>query len=725
MITFKIHLKMTALEDLHIGNGISHLGEYDSGHAVDSKGVPCVPHSTLMGMIREGCRKVMQEINKTEYKEYFEELFKFSKGESLLLEPLSLKAPDDILKNPFIVHPSTAVKLCGTAVPHSLRSIQCVRRGAIFEGDIYGNVTKEEVFKYLKDGIRRIRYIGGDRNRGLGKIFFEIIETKIRLSHLQEADKQFISSEDKPSFLMLRFKLKDIVTIGNQAAANNIQFTRDYIRSENILGAWRHVLRTYILPQMSCFKESFKIIDDYNDSPIFSNLYPLPEIDNLAEQFKKMSPFSIIPFPISLTLPKSSDLKHLSRPSDLNEFPCWFSPYSSNSKDLKKMHARDRLSSKQDSVEKSEVILKYKTGDGFLWHKEKDDFEIVKNPLIRNLRNKVEENFGNVKDDSLFVEESLCEGTNFLGWIYFYNDRQRKMFEDLFRCWLPKEFLPSCLPLGIGRGRKAIFIEQKVVHSGSSYFKDNLLTVQTQQPSQDTQLNLLFLSDAIFLDETGQSISSLTPEALKDYLQIKDNNSYIRIIQRYENSYFYASMHSNGGFFTPAWNLIEKGSAYKIEFKNPGNNPVYKALLERFNKGIGIGENLKNGYGMFALNHPINEMWNPKPEHSTGREKYLPPIPNVDSEREKHQRTAENFYEKCLINLGCSKSKLSSFLTFVENNSKEKVKEAIEQLKRIDKSTEVFWKNSIKELERHFNQYDKEQLAVSIRFWLFKNKDKK
>ena len=100
----------------------------------------------------------------------------------------------------------------GCAKKYSLRSIQCVKKGANFKGNIYGCVSDKKILQFLREGIKRIKRIGGNRNRGLGKISFECKNVEEQLIPYENTQKTFIGFDkledncDSNYLILLFFK---------------------------------------------------------------------------------------------------------------------------------------------------------------------------------------------------------------------------------------------------------------------------------------------------------------------------------------------------------------------------------------------------------------------------------------------------------------------------------------------------------------------------------------
>ncbi|MBF0240061.1 MAG: hypothetical protein HQM12_20355 [SAR324 cluster bacterium] len=724
MIPFHWKLTMTCLEDLHVGNGLSHLGEYDSGHAVAKDGTPWIPHTTLMGMIREGCRKVEAEC--TIDPAFRQELFEFSTGDSLLLEPLRMILRPD----PFVLQAFTAVTLEGVAKEHSLRMVQCVRRGTQFQGSLYGQVSRPEILEFLEQGILRIKRIGGQRNRGFGKVEWKIDQHSVPELRIPACKPSEPDAEG--GTLWILYKLQDTVSIGNRAQANNLQFSQDYIRSENVLGAWRHLLRTVFLPLAGSEVSSLNLLDE-DSGLVLSSLYPFPS----SKEFPKSNPLSVIPFPKSLQLPKASSRVQFTGTQDKMYLPHWFNT-NPDAADLKTLRACDQFSPREleredETTPKDETRPKYKKESGFLLHKGEQDFTWIKPSKTRVLRNRVNEKTGNVQENSLFVEEGLQEDSWFVGSIYFPNQGLRQCFEQLFAPWLPQEDTSAQLPLGIGRGRKIMRAWK------TRWFPANETREQVQNlaiaGTAPLSLKLLFLADALFLDSKGQG-SALTESLLAEYLGVPE--ACIKISHKAESLYEYMPMHSNGGFFMPAQRLIAKGSAYHLTFSEAD---AYKMFYDKLQNlafsGSGLGEWTSSGYGRFVLNHPVHQLYDGSKVQDTSQGSWVlaDSLFQTDTQ-EARFRQAKALYETYrLSKLSDSSgiSQLSGLLAVLE--SKPSVADRVKIFERLQahsiKVTDKLWKKTVQHEGNtiplwHFlkDHLSSELLLEVLRYWISRDKTK-
>lgn len=726
-IPFVLTVTMNCLEDTHIGNGIAKLGEYNSGQATDAGGKPWVPSDTFKGMVREGCRKVKEETHffsdDAAYREkevFCKELFEFSKGESLIIQPLR---PSENAPIEMVVHDFTSVER-GKSKDHALYSLQCVPQGTQFEGKIYGTVSKRTMIDFLKQGIQRIKEIGGSRNRGMGKVIFRVVEEKLVANPAHQK-----TSSSEPLFCLLKVKLEDSITIRDRGQANNLLFSRDHIRGDNLVGAWRHVLRTHLL----CNGKDSTLLD-LIDNPkiIFSNLYPYPENTLLQD----LAVGSVIPTPLSLEIPKRSALKALHPPDSA----------------LESLKAQDKFA-KEESLSDEEEQPKYKKAEAFLCQ-QGDHWAHLKPSQARRVRNKVTPETGNVEKDSLFVEDCLREDSHWFGWIRFEHVDDWQNFQNTFAPWLPDAAQNTIYPLGIGRGRKAMRIVETHLWTGRS--QSSLQKIKV--PSTPSKVTLTLLSDMILHDASGQSLTRLNADVLVEYVWGQSEqegpppSGELQQLRNIEQSGTHTAMHSNGGFYLTPQNLLCKGSAYQLEFRDPQSDAaqqIWKNLWKHSIQGAGLGENRHAGYGQFALDHPVHNVYTSYSSASNHKPSLeIDNIPRVQTNKEHWLKKAQEYFkDKDLtdytIRLRDHGSQFNTLISFVETSTVDSIEAAIDNLKkRCEQKEDLCWgcvpkddaPRTIDHVERFFKKLEKDPsssefkgdapkaLGLFLRNWLWQTK---
>jgi CRISPR/Cas system CSM-associated protein Csm3 (group 7 of RAMP superfamily) len=189
-----ITYKITFHSEWHCGSGLTSGSDLDALVVKDADGFPFVPGKTLKGLIKEAAVEMLQlKDEKPEKSDFIKGLFGYfdekpaneskihTKG-TAFFGNAALSA--DLLKEAneaglvdylFRDVASTAIGDNGIAKEHSLRKMQtvipCELVGTIFDID-------EQYEADLKKCLKYIKRLGQNRNRGLGRCTFEVLEPK-------------------------------------------------------------------------------------------------------------------------------------------------------------------------------------------------------------------------------------------------------------------------------------------------------------------------------------------------------------------------------------------------------------------------------------------------------------------------------------------------------------------------------------------------------------------
>lgn len=728
MKAFRLDLRLTCFEDLHIGSGLSELGVQDAGCAVDPNGKPWVPHTTLMGLMREGCRKVIEDRRSfgedvAALAAAFDRLFTYANGDSLLVEPLRFSSgPTD----PWITHAFTAVDFEGRVKDHTLRTWQCVRRDCRFEGQIFGTATADVDLDLLKQGLQRIRRWGGGRNRGMGLAKLQVETTELA-RQVQRASPPWANQATGPGFLLWKIRLDDLTSVAKGATAGNIQFGRDYIRGENVWGAWRHFLRTRLRDHAKAH-----LLDESTGEPsiIFSNLLPIPKTQTLQD----LSPHAVIPAPRSLKQPSAADLRAKTASAHILNLPPWV-PAWPKPATLKEGGARDGLagsSSVVDSIDQGDRPKMKKVSGYVLQHG--NSLSRVASPLVRNLRNAVDPASGNVRANQLFTEDSLPAGSTFFGWAYFADADRLRDFLDLFAAWLP-EGEAEGEPIGLGRGRKCARIAEVQWWSRP-------VDADASGAVPDT-FNLMLLSDTIAINPSnGLAVSRLNKDQLG--LLWPELDGMAAFIQNEQDSEPRHRMHGSGGFFTEPEPVLLAGTVYRCRFLDVTTDrrqAAWQKLRQRAARLVPVGDNTALGYGQWTLDHPVHGLTgeNADSDRSWMAPQYEGLPADHLAERERLLRAAKQDYTEMAMAFSLDKiarTKLSSLLAAAEIASDEadwsRLWDTLDH--HASKSMETLWnRRSVnipgdpflnEWLRAHYGTWtEKDRFVLFLRFWLQELKD--
>jgi CRISPR/Cas system CSM-associated protein Csm3 (group 7 of RAMP superfamily) len=183
-----IKYTITLLSDWHTGSGLTSGADADAVVIKDDKQLPYIPGKTLKGLFSEALEEMLplqsSKINENRLKALFGYEIKDDKGNvietvegSAFFKNAELsKADKDSITpemTPFLYKriASTQIEENGVAKGKSLRNIEvCIP--LTLEGEIQRvQKTDEEIFKLA---FQWIRYLGLNRNRGLGRCKIEL-----------------------------------------------------------------------------------------------------------------------------------------------------------------------------------------------------------------------------------------------------------------------------------------------------------------------------------------------------------------------------------------------------------------------------------------------------------------------------------------------------------------------------------------------------------------------
>lgn len=184
----RIKYKITFLCDWHAGSGLSSGADADAVVIKDDHNLPFLPGKTIKGLLKDVFKDFAEvqpdllhkEFIRNNFGEYIDAEKKSHTG-GLFFSNVELNQNEKAMvskeTSQFFYRnlAATAITENGVAENSSLRNIQvCIP--VVLNGHIDGVNPKdihhfETAFKYL-------RHIGSNRNRGLGRCFFEIIKNE-------------------------------------------------------------------------------------------------------------------------------------------------------------------------------------------------------------------------------------------------------------------------------------------------------------------------------------------------------------------------------------------------------------------------------------------------------------------------------------------------------------------------------------------------------------------
>ncbi|HLO88057.1 MAG TPA: RAMP superfamily CRISPR-associated protein [Nostocaceae cyanobacterium] len=192
-------IKITLLNDWHIGSGAGVPGDIDSLVQKDQNGLPYIPAKTLTGILRDSCELVAFGLDNGAEDGLWQQWVDYLFGEQPSLAKLPIeKAPIPAalsiraayFSEPFVaalnskpnvknaitfIKPGISIDpVSGCAKEDFLRFEEVVRGGAVLEAkcelSLLGNKKqKEAAYALLASGAKLVERLGGKRRRGTGK----------------------------------------------------------------------------------------------------------------------------------------------------------------------------------------------------------------------------------------------------------------------------------------------------------------------------------------------------------------------------------------------------------------------------------------------------------------------------------------------------------------------------------------------------------------------------
>lgn len=190
----EIIYKIKFHSEWHCGSGLSSGSDLDALVVKDAEGFPFIPGKTIKGLLKEAAEEILKIQAKSSINEPFiTELFGYFDDEkveksiihtkgtaffsnAVLSADLRKEAKEtDLIQYFFRDVASTAIGDNGIAKKHSLRRMETV-----IPCELVASISGIDE-KYVADLSKCLKYIkrlGQNRNRGLGRCTFEIVEIK-------------------------------------------------------------------------------------------------------------------------------------------------------------------------------------------------------------------------------------------------------------------------------------------------------------------------------------------------------------------------------------------------------------------------------------------------------------------------------------------------------------------------------------------------------------------
>jgi len=177
-----IHYTLKFYSDWHCGSGLASGADVDELVVKDGQGIPFVPGKTLKGLVKEAVELIceLRGISKGGVDKAFGKPCD-NKGEAFFtnaeLPELERKAIISNNQQEFLFRKltSTAVGEGGIALDSSLRAME-VTVPCELEGDILN--IPDDIVGLVSEGLKLVKRLGLDRNRGLGRCGFSVSNKK-------------------------------------------------------------------------------------------------------------------------------------------------------------------------------------------------------------------------------------------------------------------------------------------------------------------------------------------------------------------------------------------------------------------------------------------------------------------------------------------------------------------------------------------------------------------
>ena len=182
-----INYKITMLSDWHVGSGLDAGAVADNVVLKDENNLPFIPGKTIKGLLKDSANEIstvghadekligdifggIKEDNSTfSGNAYFENAY------------LKEEEAKDIVANEltgylYRTFASTKIEENGVAKKNSLRTIEVTLPVTLYGKIILNEKLNDKAVELLNNAMKWTRYLGVNRNRGLGRCKFEIIE---------------------------------------------------------------------------------------------------------------------------------------------------------------------------------------------------------------------------------------------------------------------------------------------------------------------------------------------------------------------------------------------------------------------------------------------------------------------------------------------------------------------------------------------------------------------
>ncbi|MCS7306403.1 MAG: hypothetical protein NZ602_15005 [Thermoguttaceae bacterium] len=651
MSEWRITFRCRLLEDMHAGSGLGFRGLVDDRHARDAKGRPVLADNALSGLLRD----IAEELRDLEHPQATPERILRLFGQegaggrsALVARSLRFEWPRESQSNQEASHAANRpmfLAVTRTArqvysrrpMEQTLRTIELSAAGLEAAGEIrlVGDTEDKE---FLLLCLRRLRAIGGEKSRGTGQIQLH----QINATEAPTLKEPELPREGPGPFrLRLLLRLLEPVCLPKTGFPGNLIQTETYIPGSALRGAF--------LTAISQLGGSADEVGRLAAPEVrFSNGYFVPDWllqRNEQAMVNNLKQLQSLPMPLT-----AQEAKATERTTDPKAGPWWAQKAKTTSSEAREIWLanpdtqRDLLL--EEHPPQGAKFKRIKTED-YLVGSGEGPWYRVRPAVMTLMRNRVPvarvgRSFDSRRptataDDlprtgDLYSIEALAEDQLFLAEIVFDSHRTAQTF-----CQLAKSFLggPDSEAsirswLRLGRGGSPVQVESyawlepgdpAACQESSQAPQAN---PQQNSPQQTATFTLTLLSDLIARAPDLTFYTCLHGAVVAQLAGLDESQlSAVRIdteVSRWDTRVVYG-FNTASGTRRAAALAIQRGSAFRIEGPQDQLQILFKSLSNMESAGRGLGERQEEGFGRFALNHPVHR-WPrsetlPQPETSS------------------------------------------------------------------------------------------------------------
>ena len=570
-------LIITLKSDLCTGSGYSYAGIVDSDVCYDRYGIPYIPAKRLKGCLRDAANMIglsESDINRmfgmagnrratgvllgNAYIEGYKELYNELK--SLDSSVQEYMTPQNILDQFTTIKAQTRIMENGVAKDNSLRYIRTIdhyspmnrEQELQFGADVCYAELEERIMDQFENVVKALRSIGLNRNRGLGSVKCELMDTV----SAKPVDIDFSKITDDEDTYVLTYSVKNVEPL--VLSANYDYLTERYISGQVVMGC---LAGAYLEEGNSGDSPEFEELF-LKDQVIFSGLYPQERPAKESSGDKEAAGNIFYPAPVYI-----NELK----------------------KTKKYVNVTKRLLVKPEDCTRKDCSAEYATGEGNQPKKMKGKFvcfkkdgilvkEVDSDIVYHHAKNSKKQEAQD--EELLYSFETIREGQDFSGSIIGQGKYIRKLGHLLQHG-----------ELRFGKSKSSQY--GKCVLNGVPQIRE-MKTAPKSYPA-GSRILVFLQSDGIFVNETGYTVRcEQVREQIREKLKIKEKGCTTAEAELYSE----IETKMLTGYYTK-WNLKRQavlavcaGSAFEYELAEK---------LEISEKELYAGIRIGEGYGRLAV----------------------------------------------------------------------------------------------------------------------------